>query len=365
MGRSLLKLLYAVLAPILALVWLMQSSVNTYWQESYHREPLAPMLQETRWWQLGGQIQQLWTVRQGAWTESIADFDKKSMAAINQVWYADPVVSRETPDIAEAIALAHAEPVLAAEPMHAPPAIPALAPEPTAEPVSEPTAEVTPDPPAAPTETLLQKGDKVLFVGDSLMQGVAPHVRKALFKQYGIEGIDLSKQSTGLAYSGFFNWPKTVAATFVQHPDLKLMVVFLGPNDPWDFPLNKGQPYVRFKSPEWEGAYRERIQAMLNTARAHGARVVWLGVPTMKKKKLNEGMTYLNSLYESEVLRMGGLFLPTSGVLGSDGLEFAAYAQVNNKKIKVRLDDGIHFTLPGQRLIADTVLTHIRVASSE
>lgn len=349
MGRSLFKLLYAVLAPILALVWLMQSSVNTYWQESYHREPLAPVLQETLWWQLGGQIQQLWAVRQGAWTESIADFDKKSMAAINQVWYADPVVSREFLHIAEATTLARAEPVRAAEPLHAPPAVPAP----------------TPEPVAAPTETFLEKGDKVLFVGDSLMQGVAPHVRKALFKQYGIEGIDLSKQSTGLAYSGFFNWPKTVAATFVQHPDLKLMVVFLGPNDPWDFPLNKGQPYVRFKSPEWEGAYRERIQAMLNTARAHGARVVWLGVPTMKKKKLNEGMTYLNSLYESEVLRVGGLFLPTSGVLGSDGLEFSAYAQVNNKKIKVRLDDGIHFTLPGQRLIADTVLTHIRVASSE
>lgn len=337
MDRYLFKTLYAVLATLLILVWLMQSSVNTYWQETYHREPLAPTLQDTQWGRLGTGIQQRWMAQLGGWTASLADFDKKSMAAINQIWFA------QTASVVEP------------------------EPGPEAEPVFVPSPELVPAPEtvAMPTEILLEKGDKVLFVGDSLMQGVAPHIRKVLFKEYGIEGIDLSKQSTGLAYTGFFNWPKTVADTFVKHPDLKLMVVFLGPNDPWDFPLKKGQPYVKFKSPEWEAAYRERIQAILNTARMHDAHVVWLEVPNMKKKKLNDGMTYLNTLYESEVLRSGGIFMLTNTVLGSDGLTFAAYAQVNDKKTKVRLDDGIHFTLPGQRVIADRVLTHIQAIAAQ
>ena len=45
------------------------------------------------------------------------------------------------------------------------------------------------------------------------------------------------------------------------------MVVFLGPNDPWDMPPEGGGRYLRFMSPEWEAQYRKRIQDILLTAR--------------------------------------------------------------------------------------------------
>ncbi len=48
-------------------------------------------------------------------------------------------------------------------------------------------------------------GQKALFIGDSLMQGVAPWVMRQLQSKHKIDSIDLSKHSTGLAYSKFFD----------------------------------------------------------------------------------------------------------------------------------------------------------------
>ena len=77
-----------------------------------------------------------------------------------------------------------------------------------------------------------------------MMQGVAPFVERSLKKQYGIQSVNLSKQSTGLSYPKFFDWPNTIEQTLKQQTDIRLLVVFLGPNDPWDFP--KGKKYLKF-----------------------------------------------------------------------------------------------------------------------
>lgn len=224
------------------------------------------------------------------------------------------------------------------------------------------SAPETPVPASPPAKITLHAGDTVFFVGDSMMQGVAPHVRKTLFKTHGIESLDLSKQSSGLAYTGFFNWPATVENTLASHPDIRLIVVFLGPNDPWDFPLVRGQPFLRFKSAEWEAAYRDRIRAVLDSARQHQAHVMWLEVPAMKKDTLNQAMNYLNTLYASEVTQAGGQFVALNGLLGNEGGVYSAHAQVGERRLKVRIDDGIHFTVAGQRLIADSILDRIEVA---
>lgn len=71
------------------------------------------------------------------------------------------------------------------------------------------------------------------------MQGVAPFVQKHLKQEYGVQSVNLSKQSTGLSYPNFFDWPKTIEQTLQKEPDIRVLVVFLGPNDPWDFPMGK------------------------------------------------------------------------------------------------------------------------------
>ncbi|HCR6473330.1 TPA: DUF459 domain-containing protein, partial [Shigella flexneri] len=80
---------------------------------------------------------------------------------------------------------------------------------------------------APPANIVLGQGDKVFFAGDSMMQGVAPFVERSLKKQYGIQSVNLSKQSTGLSYPKFFDWPNTIEQTLKQQTDIRLLVVFL------------------------------------------------------------------------------------------------------------------------------------------
>ena len=210
-----------------------------------------------------------------------------------------------------------------------------------------------------PIPIVLTQNDKVFFAGDSLMQGVAPYVKKMLFKQYKIESIDLSKRSTGLSYPKAFDWPKTINDKLSEDPSIKLLVVFLGANDPWDFPVKGYATNARFKSKLWEKQYRLRIASILEHVQKHSIQVLWLAPPCMRKQKLNDGMVYLNKLYQSELEKTQQHFLTTNELLGCSYEKFNSFVETNKEKIRVRVDDGVHFTPSGQKILAKAIMEKI------
>lgn len=211
----------------------------------------------------------------------------------------------------------------------------------------------------------IEKGQQVLFAGDSMMQGVAPHVKNMLLKKYNIDSINLSKQSTGLAYPRFFNWPQTIAKALNDNPNIKVLVVFLGPNDPWDMPPQTGYKYVKFKSEEWENVYRERISDIILTARQHNVDVIWVGPPNMRKNTLSDGMKFLRSLYQSEVESNGEIYFSVNDVFKYKGDTYSDYIGDESSTIKLRSGDGIHFSGKGQQIIAEKVFSLIHFAEEE
>lgn len=206
---------------------------------------------------------------------------------------------------------------------------------------------------------LLPVGRKVLFIGDSMMEGVAPRVLKLLKEGYQVEGINLSKRSTGLAYPGFFNWPETTAKALVDNTNIGLLVVFLGPNDPWDIPVRKGQPYLRFGSEAWEAEYRGRIRQILALGQKYNIPVIWVLPPNMQKQKLSQGMTILSPLYESEVKSVGGIVVSVNNLFGYQGGLYTPSVMINGKRVNVRTSDGIHYTPAGAQIIAKAIFEKI------
>ncbi|MDE1167599.1 MAG: DUF459 domain-containing protein [Pseudomonas sp.] len=317
-----IKVLLGMLVAALILTWLNQDSMRLYCQQKYHGGCAIPGLADSPAWALGGKL-----------TLALADGRDAFLASLAGI----PVVVETPPVIA---------PVLAAEPI-----LPL---------VIQPPAQVP-----APVATLaatLAPNDEVFLVGDSLMQGVAPHLVNSLHKRFNISSVNLSKQSTGLAYPSFFNWPQTVEQTLHANPHIRLIVVFLGPNDPWDMPVAKGKPFLRFRSADWETLYRQRVASIFEQAKAHNAQVIWVGPPNMRTDKLSRAMTYLSQLYKTEAQRYGQLYVSANEMLGYKADEFSPYLQdADGKRVKTRGDDGIHFTPTGQKLIATRVLSLINV----
>ncbi|MEB5932646.1 SGNH/GDSL hydrolase family protein [Pseudomonas mosselii] len=349
--------LYAIVVTTALLFWLNQDSIKLYCQQKYHQSCEIPLLGQMPAWRMGAQLTAMLEAQRDGLLEQWLPAQQLVEGPAVEVLPAPlPVV---TVDLETPAAVAKPLP---------PVSTPAYV-QPTPAPLHAPAPVVVAQPaPPAPAPALLQPGtvaslaagDDVFLVGDSLMQGVAPHLANSLRKRYQIRTVNLSKQSTGLAYPGFFNWPKTVADTLDHEPNVRLMVVFLGPNDPWDMPQGKGKPFLRFKSPEWELAYRARIDSILEQARTHNVQVIWVGPPNMEKARLSTAMGYLSGLYQEQTALFGQHYVSANPILGYTDANFSYTVQTpQGKRVKVRVDDGIHFTITGQKMIAEQVLSLI------
>lgn len=346
--------LYAFfLIAALVLVWFSQSSINAYWQQTYHKPSPIQWLDDFAWWRKGAELNQQFTnelrpteknVQQGVMVSDEISAEIPSGDDVQAVEnHAEIVKSAETVKVDE-VNRDDVNTQETVENLHIESQIE------TSMPLTEDEDSIT-----------LNADDVVFFAGDSLMQGVAPYVQKWLSDQQ-IKSLNLSKQSTGLTYPKFFDWPSTIREELQKDLNIKVLVMFLGANDPWDMPNPdnpKGQ-YLRFKSAEWEQIYRERIRGILADAKQSNVKVIWLEVPYMKPSKLKNQMHYLNDIYRSES-EGNALFIPLEDLMSDGKKAYSDSIIINGKMTRVRAKDGIHFTPSGQRFIAEQIKQHLHL----
>ena len=226
-------------------------------------------------------------------------------------------------------------------------------------------------PPPAPGEYLrdlrqakLRPGpQRILFAGDSPMQGVAPLVMRELARQHpDWEMLVLSRQSTGLTVRRHFDWPSRIAQE-IEVRQLTLVVVFLGPNDPWDLVV-EGQR-ERFPSTGWAWRYAQRVDEIQAAAARRQVRVLWLGLPAMPEGRLREGALIQNRVFHERAKAWRSDYLATEplvGLLSEPPRRHGRDAQ--GQPVALRAEDGIHFAPAGQRRIRDAVLAHLAQAAA-
>lgn len=213
--------------------------------------------------------------------------------------------------------------------------------------------------PDVDTPIEMHAGDKVLLVGDSMMQGLGPHIVSSLSRNNGIDTIDLSRHSTGLAYPHYFNWPDTILQQ-LQTQQYKVLMIFIGANDTWDIVIN-GR-YTSFGNPKWIEVYSERVEKIILTAKEYHVRLIWFGAPPMGREKMADRVPVLNQIFESTAEKYPGVarYVPTADVISSDGKTFTKFIELPERgKVLVRSDDGVHFTANGQRLLAKLALSQL------
>lgn len=200
----------------------------------------------------------------------------------------------------------------------------------------------------------LAADERFLFIGDSLMQGVAPSIRRVLCGQLKRSCEDLSKPSTGMSQKGFHDWPAVVKDKF-SSTRYTALFVFMGANDPWDFIDQKRR--IRFDSEEWTEVYGQRVANIIRTAVESDAEVYWIGLPNMKPSRLARGMVVQNQIFSTLVREAGGVFIDTRGIV-DDGTDVYSRAirLPDGRELVVRQDDGVHFTVAGQKRIGAAVL---------
>ena len=116
-----------------------------------------------------------------------------------------------------------------------------------------------------------------------------------------------------------------------------------------------GKKYLKFATPEWEAEYLNRVRRILNAASTHDVQVIWLGIPYMKKAKLNEQMRYLDKILSGTVSPQA-IWLPTDKLLSNGAEEYADSVKVDGKSSVTAARTAFTFLQKAKKLLAGKIM---------
>ncbi len=219
-------------------------------------------------------------------------------------------------------------------------------------------ASVEASTPAEPDDDLPPVA-KVLILGDSM---AATDFGRALEKRLDahdrLDAVRRGKSATGLARPDFFDWMAEAEKQLAKHqPDL--VVVIIGGNDGQDLlPKTKGEgKRVHFRKPAWKDAYIARTQAFAQLLIGEDRRLTWIELPTMDRRRFEKKLSMIRAVQQEALAPLGDRvrYLSTRDIFYDGNGQLRRQVEVKGKRVALRQQDGIHFSLPGSQYFADAV----------
>lgn len=218
-------------------------------------------------------------------------------------------------------------------------------------------ATVPPDPATTPP-TVAHRAPtaeaplRLLFAGDSLIGHVATGFIRAVRHETRLATSVEFQVATGLARPDVLSWPAHLAGVLTQ-VDPEVVVLMFGGNDDQDLETEHGRAELLTEA--WRLEYGRRIGLMMDLAATEGRQVVWLGIPAIRRDRLEEARLVMNELARAEAgLRLRATYVELDPVLAPEG-----YA-TDVGGTRVREHDGVHITIAGGEVLAPTILDTLR-----
>ncbi len=190
----------------------------------------------------------------------------------------------------------------------------------------------------------------ILEIGDSLGIDLGWGMQWALANDPHVNLVQDAKGDTGLANTGYFNWPAVLESELQQvHP--QIVVVFLGGNDPQGF--YQGNQLVTYGTPLWRRAYGQRVATMMTEATSAGAQVLWVGMPIMQPRRFSHEMAMQDAVYRAQAATHAGVTYFSSWKLFAtpSGQYNGGTTDVAGSVMPLRDSDGIHLADGGEDLL--------------
>ncbi|WP_293810363.1 SGNH family hydrolase [uncultured Bosea sp.] len=199
----------------------------------------------------------------------------------------------------------------------------------------------------------------IVVMGDSLANLLANGLDDALNDRPDVEVVHRAKPDSGLVRTDFYDWPKAVSELLASDQKISIGVILLGLNDRQ--PIREGEAVHEPLSPRWLELYRDRVDAIANAFAGKRVPLIWVGAPPMQNGRLSADLVTLNDLYRQRVEKAGGQYVDLwGGFVDAENRYAATGPDVSGQPMRLRLGDGIHFTVAGARKAAHFVDLVIR-----
>lgn len=196
---------------------------------------------------------------------------------------------------------------------------------------------------------------RVLVIGASSIQfAVGVEFEKRLPTYEGVKVKRFGQLATGLSRPDFMDWPKKLEAlASAFKPDL--VITNFGGNDAQAIPVGKYDK-IKFSDPGWDDKYAERVKEIITISKKHGADVVMLGMPVMRKASFKKKIKRLNRVTKQAAEEEGALFISTYEMASTKKGAYKQTIEFNGKRGLMRTSDGIHYTRLGAKFIVEQVM---------
>ncbi|MCU1457130.1 MAG: hypothetical protein JWL73_1222 [Actinomycetia bacterium] len=165
-----------------------------------------------------------------------------------------------------------------------------------------------------------------------------------------------SRPSTGLENPSFYNWPQHATQELARlNPEAVVFIV--GANDG---AIVTGETNDATHVPAWKVEYRTKVDAMMDLLVGPSGRTVyWVGAPIMRDTVLSKQLLELNQVFVEEAAKRSAhvTYIDSYRLFSDSTGKYAnSLPDPTGTLVRMRTDDGIHFTSPaGGDRIADAV----------
>jgi len=186
---------------------------------------------------------------------------------------------------------------------------------------------------------------RIVVFGDSVAKDLWQGIAKSLGEDASFEVLRKTKASSGMVRDDFYDWQKAVAAA-QSEGRIDIAVWMIGINDLQK--LRTGGGRFDPHTPEWNEAYKARIDGAVKALLEKGTAVYWVGLPIARSPKLTKGYAQINTLVRERIDLMGARYVDIWDGFADENGAYSAYGpDIAGDRRKLRKGNGIHFSARG------------------
>jgi len=205
-------------------------------------------------------------------------------------------------------------------------------------------------PPSKPKIEKAAGATRLAVFGDSLATDLGNALERFYAEDPNLSVLTQGVGSSSFVRPDFFDWPKTINEQIAAN-SFDIAVIIIGINDRQKMNLN-GQSYGSL-TPEWTTEYSARVTAVVKALRAANKPTIWIGLPPMEAPKFGKAMIQVNEIQRLAAFSGGAEFLDIYDKFASeDGGYTSRGPDLNGNPVRMRKDDGIHFSAAGADKLA-------------
>jgi hypothetical protein len=226
-----------------------------------------------------------------------------------------------------------------------------------------PPVEVQKPKPAAPSRPVrvrpaVEVTTFVTVMGDSIADHVGVGLADAFEDRPEVGVRRRIRAGSGLVRNEDYDWAKA-AAEVAAAEKLNYVVIELGSKDL--VPFNDGGIEIPPLSDEWKRRFAERVDAVLAPFRDKKVKVLWVGLPPVKNEALSADLVAINGILKERAQLAGAKYIDVwEAFLDENNAYTQTGPDLEGQVVRLRLNDGVHFTRAGSRKLAHYVEREIR-----